>query len=211
MRRHRRQSDGRRPAHFNPRTPCGVRQVAPSLSRRKTSYFNPRTPCGVRLREDNKMKNVNIISIHAPHAGCDRGVALGQQDRTDFNPRTPCGVRRSPLRASGGAKPISIHAPHAGCDVWRGGGFWGRHISIHAPHAGCDMQRSSPRGRLCRFQSTHPMRGATVSPASLPPMKLNFNPRTPCGVRRPAKRHKYKHRPISIHAPHAGCDPYSDF
>ena len=34
-------------------------------------YFNPRTPCGVRLN-DRQRENIDVlISIHAPHAGCD--------------------------------------------------------------------------------------------------------------------------------------------
>ena len=33
------------------------------------------------------------------------------------------------------------------------------------------------------FQSTHPMRGATVSVSCVPFHHLHFNPRTPCGVR----------------------------
>ena len=33
------------------------------------------------------------------------------------------------------------------------------------------------------FQSTHPLRGATPSPHSLPISSTDFNPRTPCGVR----------------------------
>ena len=35
---------------------------------------------------------------------------------------------------------------------------------------------------------------------------MNFNPRTPCGVRRRSSRLLAKWRKISIHAPRAGCD-----
>ncbi len=34
-------------------------------------HFNPRTPCGVRQAEDHTAI-LDAISIHAPHAGCDR-------------------------------------------------------------------------------------------------------------------------------------------
>ena len=54
---------------FNPRTPCGVRQV-PGHQRQGSFRFNPRTPCGVR----------------------PAGYALILQG-CSFNPRTPCGVR----------------------------------------------------------------------------------------------------------------------
>ncbi len=73
------------------------------------------------------------------------------------------------------------------------------------------------------------MRGATMAPPSLLKNPINFNPRTPCGVRLVSVR-TVKNRPlfqsthpmrgatrdlwdfagshrISIHAPHAGCDP----
>ena len=39
--------------------------------RRPLLHFNPRTPCGVRLVEAPQAVGFDIISIHAPHAGCD--------------------------------------------------------------------------------------------------------------------------------------------
>ena len=55
------------------------------------------------------------VSIHAPHAGRDRGPDLDSS-----------------------VEEVSIHAPHAGrdgefCDV-----FQIKQVSIHAPHAGRD-------------------------------------------------------------------------
>ena len=58
-----------------------------------------------------------------------------------------------------------------------------KEISIHAPHAGCDGSRPRSCTGSRQFQSTHPMRGATL---------LGFG-------------HLPKNS-ISIHAPHAGCD-----
>ncbi len=78
----------------------------------------------------------------------------------DFNPRTPCGVRRK-RKNSRRLAPISIHAPHAGCD---------------------QKQDIGPQQRS-RFQSTHPMRGATEEHHKAGALHM-----------------------ISIHAPHAGCD-----
>ena len=106
----------------------------------------------------------------------------------DFNPRTPCGVRRVERRNDGREHVISIHAPHAGCDLFN----------------------TNNLNALSQFQSTHPMRGATILPGALISNLTDFNPRTPCGVR-------LKFRPpvppagrISIHAPHAGCDQKHD-
>ena len=96
------------------------------------------------------------------------------------------------------------------------------------------MRGATPRSRRRRpprkaFQSTRPMRGATVAISHPPHLPADFNPRAPCGARRPAlrRRRRWKHfnprapcgaRPptadeiaaaieISIHAPHAGRDP----
>ena len=80
----------------------------------------------------------------------------------DFNPRTPCGVRPAPASLPSNTPTISIHAPLAGCDDDRG-------------------QKLDGHGA---FQSTHPLRGATVRRARHLPHRRNFNPRTPCGVRR---------------------------
>ena len=82
---------------------------------------------------------------------------------------------------------------------------------------------------IARFQSTHPLRGATIDNLAVTVVKLYFNPRTPCGVRLPSiytlttpaefqSTHplrgatfctqKLNNFPkISIHAPLAGCDP----
>ena len=57
--------------------------------------------------------------------------------------------------------------------------------SIHAPLAGCDLDRSqTPMLYWRRFQSTHPLRGATTGRIKHDTGNTgNFNPRTPCGVR----------------------------
>ena len=101
---------------------------------------------------------------------------------------------------------ISIHAPLAGCDP----GlllllFFGIKISIHAPLAGCDRRTLVIPSSFDGFQSTHPLRGATLlclrraknkrisihaplAGCDKPPNQAQvkifyFNPRTPCGVR----------------------------
>ena len=196
------------PANFNPRTPCGVRLKFPygfidpvyisihaphagcdifsKIPQNSSSNFNPRTPCGVRPACDEIFKVVRIISIHAPHAGCDISRRLSTNTGCNFNPRTPCGVRQKVWRHVVHLLKISIHAPHAGCDQPLPVFVLKCDISIHAPHAGCD---SAVMGIF--FDSS------------------NFNPRTPCGVRRVSLRFQIVPQDISIHAPHAGCDPCS--
>ncbi len=123
---------------------------------------------------------------------------------------------------------ISIHAPHAGCDVAQGLRDRVRHD--FNPRTPCGV-RLSPRmaeRSTWKFQSTHPMRGATAGIKQAARSIENFNPRTPCGVRRRASSRRtwdahfnprtpcgvrrevralvYVVCRISIHAPHAGCD-----
>ena len=56
-------------------------------------------------------------------------------------------------------------------------------ISIHAPRVGCDCTLSWIRMGASRFQSTHPVWGATLVSTPWRTLPLYFNPRTPCGVR----------------------------
>ena len=124
------------------------------------------------------------ISIHAPHAGCDSSLLCAEPFYPYFNPRTPCGVRPMIDSNGDGTPDISIHAPHAGCDN--------------------TFLRVQVDGGL--FQSTHPMRGATCPFTAARRKILDFNPRTPCGVRPALADKMYSLVIISIHAPHAGCD-----
>ena len=81
-------------SYFNPRTPCGVRPYFEAhnmewypfqsthpmrgattfagYSPKELDDFNPRTPCGVRHTIIRAWCSDTIISIHAPHAGCDK-------------------------------------------------------------------------------------------------------------------------------------------
>ena len=137
-------------------------------------------------------------------------AGIGGRILFHFNPRTPCGVRHVQDGQGKAGQNISIHAPLAGCDGGKSNVAVGRkHISIHAPLAGCDFQQQPFQIAKSRFQSTHPLRGATTSPVSCANWLIYFNPRTPCGVR-PLKRVQLFHScVISIHAPLAGCDQKS--
>ena len=163
-----------------------------------------------------------------PLRGATISVLLRIVPDLDFNPRTPCGVRHigfsgypissafqstHPLR--GATWPpsacqrwsaISIHAPLAGCDMPAARVVALRKISIHAPLAGCDKKMKYYYYTAIKFQSTHPLRGATRSSARSMPSGAHFNPRTPCGVRRRKTAESTRRQVISIHAPLAGCD-----
>ena len=123
---------------------------------------------------------------------------------------------------------ISIHAPLAGCDP----GlllllFFGIKISIHAPLAGCDRRTLVIPSSFDGFQSTHPLRGATLlclrraknkrisihaplAGCDKPPNQAQvkifyFNPRTPCGVRPPSPPQSSKLRSFQSTHPLRGA------
>ena len=78
-----------------------------------------------------------------------------------FNPRTPYGMRHFFLVAFYLKPIISIHAPLTGCD--------------ETPFLHLEIKDG--------FQSTHPLRDATRSDIDVFITGINFNPRTPYGMR----------------------------
>ena len=192
-------------------------------------YFNPRTPCGVRLdAAEFRRVDTQFQSTH-PLRGATRALALNRALRRYFNPRTPCGVRllekaldlvviqfqsTHPLRGATSAlvayrclRCISIHAPLAGCDrSVRWDGDFQQNFNPRTP-CGVRLLRLVALPRPKRFQSTHPLRGATSGSQCTFLSRPYFNPRTPCGVRRTAPSQISASYLISIHAPLAGCDP----
>ena len=124
------------------------------------SHFNPRTPCEVRLQPAVSFSTLHLFQSTHPMRGAT--FCIGYCFSTNS---------------------ISIHAPHARCDLRASQPLLSLCISIHAPHARCDVGKIVGRSASGRFQSTHPMRGAT-SINLFHSLEIN----------------------ISIHAPHARCD-----
>ena len=101
------------------------------------SYFNPRTPCGVRQLEINLVAaSEKFQSTHPVRGATSMNLAVIQ--RLAFQSTHPV---RGATKLEGDYADgvlISIHAPRAGCDD----GYYFRPrvdvISIHAPRAGCD-------------------------------------------------------------------------
>ena len=98
-----------------------------------------------------------------------------------FNPRAPCGARR-PYGVLIFKWSVSIHAPRAGRDATHLCSFSCTKVSIHAPRAGRDAAKRDSDGTHSVFQSTRPVRGATMIPFGLG-VPVSFNPRAPCGAR----------------------------
>ena len=58
-------------AHFYPRSPCGERQRAPSITPAASRNFYPRSPCGERRKISITVDEGTLISIHALLAESD--------------------------------------------------------------------------------------------------------------------------------------------
>ena len=83
-------------------------------------------------------------------------------------------------------------------------------ISIHAPREGCDPQAAPGFVERVLFQSTHPVRGATMGNQAIMDMS-EFQSTHPV---RGATKHGAERRAealISIHAPREGCDGMISF
>ena len=200
------------------RSPCGISIHAPLAGCdvflpsgcSRFYHFNPRTPCGVRhsRRMDRHCKS-EFQSTH-PLRGATTYTGTFSGPASNFNPRTPCGVRPHRVLRPTRNFLISIHAPLAGCDsrmmssITSGMPFQSTH-----PLRGATL-KGKRFVTMAEFQSTHPLRGATtVKHGKIPlddisihaplagcdgaagphePNRLDFNPRTPCGVRRHCRR-----------------------
>ena len=146
-------------------------------------HFNPRAPYGARQQLPLVGKTALGISIHAPHTGRDvHGHAVPQRLH-DFNPRAPYGARPSMGRKLRDLGEISIHAPHTGRDV-----------SL-CPHWSAPTE----------FQSTRPIRGATVT-GPRASQRLEFQSTRPIRGATPTRPRMWPFSDISIHAPHTGRD-----
>ena len=194
--------------NFNPRTPCGVRRAdtqhraqGPPISihaplagcdiasvrplKGLMANFNPRTPCGVRRSRVGKIKRQDGFQSTHPLRGATSTRWPGTWPGHHFNPRTPCGVRLS-LTICNTSRQSDFN-PRTPCGVRRT--QVAHEVAAHHhfnPRTPCGVRRrvrAARRTPSCRFQSTHPLRGATRAGAD-----------------------RGQHGAISIHAPLAGCD-----
>ena len=122
-----------------------------------------------------------------------------------FNPRTPCGVRRSEIAPCWSSRYFNPRTPCGVRHAVQRLMDYAVQISIHAPRAGCDNGFASTVSVMVRFQSTHPVRGATIFLHSLL-CETEFQSTHPVRGATNAVRAAVHDILISIHAPRAGCD-----
>ncbi len=173
---------------------------------------------------------VNIsISIHAPLAGYDSGAVDGGRQDQNFNPRTPCRMRQRQgaikkilpyfnPRTPSGVQPHVLQFyrvlhfnPRTPYGMRLRGTLPPEEliiISIHAPLTGCDNRAGCRYGYVCSpFQSTHPLRGATVVISTKNKSHWSFQSTHPLrGATVYSMVIYHSFSVISIHAPLTGCD-----
>ena len=130
------------------------------------------------------LEAVGLVSIHAPREGCDFSWAEWTPNTTLFQSTHPVRGATSqfpygrfipefqsthPVRGAtllpqthAGILTVSIHAPREGCDDKGAEKPFASTVSIHAPREGCDFCTALGLANDNAFQSTHPVRGATV-------------------------------------------------
>ena len=108
-------------------------------------------------------KFVGSISIHAPRAGSDCVEVVPVKFLDIFQSTLPVRGATNSYWCTNSYLHISIHAPRAGSDRKSGmDSSEAMKISIHAPRAGSDEVKRSVRAGDIKFQSTLPVRGATI-------------------------------------------------
>ena len=192
---------------FNPRTPCGVR---PHHGQSRDAFLGFQSTHSLRSATQLILLDVKSlnVSIHALLAECDLNEAVIKYFVDGFNPRTPCGVRQtSSSRSTTIVLFQSTHSLRSATFVK----IWdcpstmfqsthslrsatmdlstavdGGNVSIHALLAECDSTGATPGTINNSFNPRTPcgVRRPTMGRGTQP---KGFNPRTPCGVRQKKK------------------------
>ena len=153
----------RRYCDFNPRAPYGARLIGPKNQRSIPWEFQSTRPIRGATVSPDQYDGDSTISIHAPHTGRDLRSWGTSMISTIFQSTRPIRGATCSIDWRCADAWISIHAPHTGrdrrgvCAVQGPSG-----ISIHAPHTGRDATPQRTLRLSLLFQSTRPIRGATV-------------------------------------------------
>ena len=168
--------------YFNPRSPCGERQLIRFLVE-KLVLISIHAP---RVGSDSLHNVVTLIdieiSIHAPRVGSDSAPSPPGGGTKYFNPRSPCGERHDYVRSGTDARLISIHAPRVGSDSAPsppGGG-----TKYFNPRSPCGERHSAVIFvDICRYFNPRSPCGERLLVQLIRREERYFNPRSPCGER----------------------------
>ena len=185
-----------------------VRGATPSFqAHRSSTTFQSTRPVRGATLDFPVQKYISTVSIHAPRAGRDPPLFRGGMRIYGFNPRAPCGARHFDKCSLN--SPISFN-PRAPCGA--------RQIVTGYAHMETSFNPRAPCGArligFCRFpvlsvfQSTRPVRGATVPHATTTP-RGRVSIHAPHAGRDHHKPPRAAPLLVSIHAPHAGRDLWS--
>ena len=169
--------------NFNPRSPYGERHARIRYTRSSSKFqstlplrgatvvitiisapipFQSTLPLRGATSLNQPDKFIFSISIHAPLTGSDGLLGRECSLLSHFNPRSPYGERLLREQEEMDGQGISIHAPLTGSDLHH----------LFAGSVPADFNPRSPYGErpisswifvhLAQFQSTLPLRGATL-------------------------------------------------
>ena len=175
---------------------------------RKKIHFNPHSPCGERRYGKAVEQTVWEFQSTLPLREATR-YARYNPYRCDFNPHSPCGERRGwRCRPREGGCNFNPHSPCGERPDPHLRAFLVDVISIHTPLAGSDDPANPKAIRNWKFQSTLPLRGATMGGSegqTGSPISIH----TPLAGSDLRRTDVEQHRKISIHTPLAGSDSAS--
>src|SRR3990172_4078909 len=106
------------------------------------------------------------VSIHAPNEGSDAAKETVMARCFEFQSTLPMKGATTRSHRQIAFCIVSIHAPNEGSDVAGNYIIRALRVSIHAPNEGSDFPAALILYRRLMFQSTLPMKGATVSDAA---------------------------------------------
>ena len=185
--------------HFNPRPPCGGRQIIQTVKDAFTE-FQSTAPVWGPTAPKYVFAVAAPISIHGPRVGADPTKTGRRWRQRNFNPRPPCGGRRRSGQYQIFRRDFNPRPP---CGGRHGLGHMVTHpagFQSTAPVWGPTMTTGSDTGSR-EFQSTAPVWGPTLQPAPSGADRQHFNPRPPCGGRLDRLHHAGRRRRFQSTAP----------
>ena len=213
--------------YFNPHAPCGARLATVLTKSPRTEFQSTRPMRGATLHLP-QFSDTQIFQSTRPMRGATLEQLLPPSWQKFQSTRPMRGATRVIERGKF-VGAISIHTPHAGRDGVLGARadkspdfnphapcgarptqqYYGQYelgFQSTRPMRGATLPRSRGKGQIL-FQSTRPMRGATAAQGRYSYQSTYFNPHAPCGARHYPKSIRLHPQKISIHTPHAGRDP----